>query len=562
MLTGLRLDNIALIDSLELAFEQGFTVMTGETGAGKSILLDALDALLGGLEGVSGSRLLRAGSSRCYIEASFSITNLVNKWLSLHGFDLDGPELLISREWRYKDDRCISRTRLNGITINKNQVLGLRPLLIDLTAQGHTQFFSKPSQQLGFLDYFGGSDLEKHLLIVKEAWSEWQAAFNLLEEAKVNFDKIKEENVKNALLLSDLETASLTDPEEIAELEKEQDRLVHFVHLHDGIQHLILNLYEGSDQIPSLSDQLGICVNELQSMVLMDNSLSEYLQNAMNIQESLQDLIHQVSHYEAVLESDPSRLEKVQQRLSVLKNLQRSHNLDLKGLIQLRNNLSHLIDNGMTEQDLCELEKSELLSRQKRNKVNNELTLKRQKIAAELEDKMIKYLKPMGLKDVRFQIQIESSQPSHRGEDKVNFLFSANPGQSLAPLSEVASGGEMSRFLLALKTLLSAVDGSSTLLFDEIDSGVSGRVSKAIASLLKELSINRQVFCITHQPLIAAAADHHFVVSKVVKDDITYSNVSMLTTKSDREQELAELAGGDLAEARIYAASLLEQLAA
>ena len=172
------------------------------------------------------------------------------------------------------------------------------------------------------------------------------------------------------------------------------------------------------------------------------------------------------------------------------------------------------------------------------------------------------HLRPMGLENVRFQVDFSAVEPMDLGADAICFLFSANPGQPLAPLAEVASGGEMSRFLLALKTCLSDVDGSSTLLFDEIDSGVSGRVSGEMANLLRTMAKHRLVFCVTHQPLVAAAADHHFRVSKEVVDGETCSRVSHLRDTQARRQELAELAGGDFEDAQAYAASLLEQRAA
>jgi DNA repair protein RecN (Recombination protein N) len=168
-------------------------------------------------------------------------------------------------------------------------------------------------------------------------------------------------------------------------------------------------------------------------------------------------------------------------------------------------------------------------------------------------------LRPMGLANVRFAVAIEPADPGEEGAEAVQFLFSANPGQPLAPLAEVASGGEMSRFLLALKTCLASADPHVTLLFDEIDTGVSGRVSGAMAELLRRLAERRQVFCVTHQPLVAAAADHHFRVSKQVQDGLTHTRVSQLRDTRERQAELAELAGGDSGEAQSYAASLLEQ---
>jgi DNA repair protein RecN (Recombination protein N) len=183
----------------------------------------------------------------------------------------------------------------------------------------------------------------------------------------------------------------------------------------------------------------------------------------------------------------------------------------------------------------------------------------RREAAAELEQQLMAALRPMGLANVRFAVVIESAIPGEEGADAVQFLFSANPGQPLAPLAEVASGGEMSRFLLALKTCLAAADEHVTLLFDEIDTGVSGRVSGAMAALLRQLAVRRQVFCVTHQPLVAAAADHHYLVSKEVVAGMTRTRVSHLRDTQARQAELAELAGGDHREARSYAASLLEQ---
>ena len=194
------------------------------------------------------------------------------------------------------------------------------------------------------------------------------------------------------------------------------------------------------------------------------------------------------------------------------------------------------------------------------DQANALLRAARLEAAESLQNSLLDLLPPMGLANVRFEVELLPIDPTEHGSDAVRFLFSANPGQPLAPLIEVASGGEMSRFLLALKTALAAVDGSSTLLFDEIDSGVSGRVSGAMAELLRSLARHRQVFCVTHQPLVAAGADHHFRVSKDVRDGITRSRVSHLRDTQQRQLELAELAGGD--QARAYAASLLDQKSA
>ena len=559
MLIGLRLQNIALIDALELSFERGFTVLTGETGAGKSILLDALDALLGGAQGTSGVRLLRVGVDRGQIEASFALNSAVESWLKQQEFDLDEPELVLSREWRRQDNRVSSRYRLNGVAVNRQQMLALRPLLIDLTVQGQTQQLSRPGQQRHWLDCFGGVALQNALGQVQQSWRSWQQIALKLEQAQVNFEQLQRQRQDEQMLLEELELAQLDDPHEDKNLRQEQDRLVHGVRLQEGLALLIGRMHLGADQVPSVLEHLAACVHELQAMALLDSSLTPQRDQCLDLEAGLQDLMHQLEKYGSYLESDPERLAQLQERLASLKRLEIRFRLDLSQLLARRDDLRNHLAIGGAEADLDKIQQDEYNARKLRDRANQCLTVLRKKMACQLEQTLMGYLQPMGLANVRFEVQLNPALPSEHGADAVQFLFSANPGQPLAPLAEVASGGEMSRFLLALKTTLSAVDGSSTLLFDEIDAGVSGRVSRTIASLLKDLSLQRQVFCVTHQPLVAAAADHHFCVSKFVEKGVTRSRVSHLRDTQARMQELADLAGGDLAEARAYAAGLLDQ---
>ena len=559
MLIGLRLQNIALIDALELSFERGFTVLTGETGAGKSILLDALDALLGGAQGTSGVRLLRVGVDRGQIEASFALNSAIESWLKQQEFDLDEPELVLSREWRRQDNRVSSRYRLNGVAVNRQQMLALRPLLIDLTVQGQTQQLSRPGQQRHWLDCFGGVALQNALGQVQQSWRSWQQIALKLEQAQVNFEQLQRQRQDEQMLLEELELAQLDDPHEDKNLRQEQDRLVHGVRLQEGLALLIGRMHLGADQVPSVLEHLAACVHELQAMALLDSSLTPQRDQCLDLEAGLQDLMHQLEKYGLYLESDPERLAQLQERLASLKRLEIRFGLDLSQLLARRDDLRNHLAIGGAEADLDKIQQDEYNARNLRDRANQCLTVLRKKMACQLEQTLMGYLQPMGLANVRFEVQLNPALPSEHGADAVQFLFSANPGQPLAPLAEVASGGEMSRFLLALKTTLSAVDGSSTLLFDEIDAGVSGRVSRTIASLLKDLSLQRQVFCVTHQPLVAAAADHHFCVSKSVEKGVTRSRVSHLRDTQARMQELADLAGGDLAEARAYAAGLLDQ---
>ena len=560
MLTGLQLQNIALIDRLELEFGSGFTVLTGETGAGKSLLLDALDAVLGGAQGSAGQRLLREGSERSRIEASFQLTPLLQTWLSEADFESE-DELLVSREWKRQDgDRWSSRSRLNGTSVNRQQLLSLRPLLIDLTVQGQTQLLSKPGQQRQWLDRLGGSSLAALRADVAAAWQGWCESAAALEAVEREQQRCEEERAEQEALLEQLEAAGLEDPGEQEQLEQDQDRLVHGVRLQEGLAQLFRRFRDGADQAPSLQDHLAASVQELQVMAQLDGSLTGVKDQALDLEANVEELLRSLDHYSLALESDPEHLDRIQERLAELKRLQRRHGLDLAGLIDRRDGLRQRLGDRGFEADLQRLRMVEQSHRHQRDQANAALREARSQAAIDLQASLLKLLPPMGLANVRFEVDLRPAEPADHGADAVSFLFSANPGQPLAPLVEVASGGEMSRFLLALKTTLAAVDGSSTLLFDEIDAGVSGRVSGAMADLLRSLGEQRQVFCVTHQPLVAAVADHHFRVNKEVKEGVTYSRVSRLRDTRERQQELAELAGGDQAD--LYAASLLAQRSA
>jgi len=556
VLTGLRLQNIALIEQLQLDFSGGFTVLTGETGAGKSILLDALDALLGGS---GGPRLLRQGTERGVIEASFSLTPPLQSWLEQQQLDADDAEILLTREWRLSDERLSSRHRLNGVAVNRAQIQELRPLLLDLTVQGQTQQLARPGQQRRWLDRFAGDALQVLLTPVADAYRTWRAAAQALEQARRNWEQLQQERERQEQLLADLEAAQLHDPAERERLQAEENRLAHGVRLQEGLMTLLGRLVDGAEEAPSVLDHLAACEGELAAMQQLDPELAALASRCSDGLAQLQDLARDLDRYGAGLESDPDSLDQLQARIAQLKALERRHGKTLAELMAWRDELREQLAPGGAEASLEALEAAELTARQQRDRCNAALSAARRTAATELEHQLMQALRPMGLANVRFSVAIEAAAPGEEGADAVQFLFSANPGQPLVSLAEVASGGEMSRFLLALKTCLAAADQHVTLLFDEIDTGVSGRVSGAMAELLQRLAQQRQVFCVTHQPLVAAAADHHFRVAKQVRDGVTHTQVSYLRDTQARQAELAELAGGDSGETRSYAASLLKR---
>ncbi len=562
MLLGLRFQNIALLGSIELTFDEGFTVLTGETGAGKSILLDALDILFGGNQVSTPTRLLRDGESFGQIEATFLCSPPALSWLNHEGFVVEGNELIVSRELRLKENRLLNRCRLNGIVVNRQQISALRPLLIDLTVQGQTHKLGSSANQLQWLDQLGSAQTKDALIKVHQSWRAWEETFSMLKKVEFEKDKLIKKNNNLQILIEELEAAQLDDPFEDVKLQAEEDRLVNSVKLIETLDILMSRLQEGSDMYPSVADQIGVCIQDFQVIAKLDPSLTDYVNQIFDIHSNLQGLIIELQRYISSLDNNSSRLEEVQIRLFKLRKLLKIHGTSLPELLEYRDKLRSSFELSNTDELIADLKEKEEDLRKKRNENNLNLSKIRQVTAIAFEKSLMKHLRALGLLNVHFKIDFKEDEAKQNGADSVQFLFSANPGETLAPLHEIASGGEMSRFLLALKTVLSTTEGTTTLLFDEIDSGVSGRISGAIAKLLKELAMNRQVFCITHQPLIAAVADNHFRVYKSFENGVTHSYISQLSDFKDRQKELAELAGGDFEEARLYAACLLDHQAA
>ena len=318
MLTGLRLENIALIEGLELSFSAGFTVLTGETGAGKSILLDALDALLGGAQGSAGARLLRRGAERGVIEASFSLTPPVLNWLGQQQLEPE-DELLLTREWRLTEERLTSRHRLNGVAVSRAQIQELRPLLLDLTVQGQTQQLGRPGQQRRWLDRFGGDPVQALLEPVVTAWSQWKRAAAELDQARADLDQIEQQRALQEQTLADLEAAQLEDPHERQQLLAEENRLAHGVRLQEGVMALLGRLVEGAEQAPSVLDHLAVCEQELLQMEGLDGGVAPLRNLCSDSLSGLQELARNLDGYGAALESDPESLGALQERMAQLK---------------------------------------------------------------------------------------------------------------------------------------------------------------------------------------------------------------------------------------------------
>ncbi len=561
MLNSLRFQNIALFGNVEIDFEKGFTVFTGETGSGKSIFIDTLNALLANKKTHLDDRLVANGSTFSSIEGVFFASPLIKDWLMNQEID-DEDELIVTREWRLKENKYKSRFRINGVLSNREQISKLRSLLLDFTLQGDTYILNDIKQQLNLLDSLGIKKVQESISNVSVHWKSWYNSNLKLKEAQDKIIDSKNELEEMQYIYQDLEKLKLEDPNEEIKLENDQNRLSNLLRLKEGVKSLLIRLNESLDEYPSILDHTNFCNNELKLLAQIDSSLEPIFHNFSILTNNLYDLIYQIQDYEKTLDVDPSFLNDLQVRLSTLKIYQKKYQKNISDLIIYKNEVNNYIsfhDNSSNIDELTSLEKKKRIIRDNANK---ELSRIRKIIALDLEDKLIKSLKQLGIPNVRFKVCFEECEASVNGIDRVHFLFSANPGFPLAPLSEIASGGEKARVLLAIKAIFASFDQNNLLIFDEIDSGVSGSVSSYVANLLRQLSIHRQVFCVTHQPLIAAFADNHFAFKKNVISGNTVSKLTNLKEIADRQKELALLAGGEIVEATAYAANLLEHKAA
>ncbi|NET58953.1 MAG: DNA repair protein RecN [Symploca sp. SIO2E6] len=605
MIISLRIQNFALIDKLELEFDSGLNVLTGETGAGKSIILDAIDIALGGKV---SHRLIRTGTQRTLVEATFRADAALIAWLSEQEIDLlDETDLVCSREIAMPQGSLRSRARVNGVLVNRKLMEGLRERLVEITAQGQTVQLMFPELQRGLLDLYGGLPLGQQRDRVGVAYLDSQEAATALEKRRQSEQERLQRLDWLEYQIQELGDANLTDASELEQLELESQRLSHVVELRQQSYQVYQALYHNDQDGVASTDLLGEAEATLREMVDYDVELQPVLDLVSGALAQIVEAAHQINAYGERLDTDPERLQEVEERIVVLKQICRKYGPTLaEAIAHYEKLLSELAQLSGKGQSLEELAATYAQSQEVLTAECTKLTQLRRAAAAKLESQLVAELKPLAMEKVRFQVAINPIEPTANGADQVTFYFSPNPGEALQPLSKTASGGEMSRFLLALKACFSNTnDVGKTLVFDEIDVGVSGRVAQAIAQKLHQLSQKHQVLCVTHQPLVAVMADRHFRVDKQViaqssssettkqptsrrrkktlsgssnnslkpepqkqlsntelNDLRTVVRVSLLEDYSHRQEEIAQLAGGHSAqEAMTFAESLLTKAA-
>lgn len=535
MLTQLHIENIAVIEKADIEFRKGLTVLTGETGAGKSIIVDSLGAVLGAR---TSRELVRTGADKGVVSAVFE-TNNADKWLEDNDIDLE-DEIIIQRRISAEGKNSC---RVCGVPVSVSQLRELGALLLDIHGQNDGRQLMDEANHLAYLDGYG--DYGETIDRFKSAYADYKACKKEIQ--RLSMDEIEKERMADSLQyqIDELEKAQLKVGEE-EELTAKRDLLRNSEKLTEALNGAYNALYAADQNAQSLTDEASALIGR--AAVIADD-LRETANIIENASSLLFDASERIRDFRDSLEFSPEEYDNIESRLSLIKKLRRKYNMDEEAM------LAHLDD---CRRKLSELEYAGdmliKLNKQLEKYVDNckkiaaELSEKRRAAAENLEKRIVSELKDLSMPSVRFSVSVEPLESDvgfdATGADDVKFLISANAGEALGRISKIASGGELSRIMLAMKTVFSKNDPIETMVFDEIDAGVSGIAAQRVGEKMSDLSRGKQVLCITHLPQIAAIADNHDLIEKTERNGRTYTEVRELDRKG-RALELARMHGGD-----------------
>ncbi len=552
MLRSLYIQNYALIEKLDIRFDSGFSVITGETGAGKSIILGAIGLLLGQRADVKS---IRKGATKCVIEAHFDVSAYGMKPF-FEANELEYEDECILRRELYASGK--SRAFINDTPASLAQMKELGELLIDVHSQHQNLLLNKEGFQLNVLDLLAHDEAE--LAAYQKLYNDWRQARQDLEELVARAEQSRADEDYIRFQLEQLEEANLTDGEQ-EELEQEAEMLTHAEDIKAGLYRAgqALNADEGS-----VLEALKDCQNTMMGLRSVFAPADELADRLDSVYIELKDISQEVADKEEEVEFNPARLDEVNPRLNLIYSLQQKHRVDtVKALLSLQENYAlQLSAITSSDEDIARLEAQvkELFSQVIAQA--QVLTEARTRAAREVERQMAARLVPLGMPNVRFQVEMGvRKEPGVHGADTVNFLFSANKNGVLQNISSVASGGEIARVMLSVKAMIAGAVKLPTIVFDEIDTGVSGEIADRMADIMQEMGDNdRQVISITHLPQIAARGRAHYKVYKEDNEVETNSHIRRLTD-DERVEELAHmLSGATLTEAALNNARALLKL--
>ena len=538
MLQELTIENFAIISKLRLSFHQGMTALTGETGAGKSIIIDAMGLLAGGR---GSSDYIRQGAQKCTLEGLFQLPRQAEflSFMEELGIETEEQSLIIQRDMSISGKNIC---RVNGRTVTLANLRKIGEFLVDIHGQNEHQELMQADKHLGLLDEFGNQSFKRD----KKMYQKQYDAFRQLEQQVKKIQANEKMFVQRIDMLQfqqeEIEAAELQIGEE-EQLIEERDKLSNYQKIVDGLaeSYEALNA-EGQSSI----DGVGAALGQLQGIAHLDSEYSDILENVQNAYYLLQDSIGDISRQLDNLELDENRLEEVNHRLELIRQLKRKYGESIEAILAYQKEISQeLADSNFSDGQMDGLLKKLTNQEHQVRELAENLHDQRVEIAKKLQKSILTELKELYMANTDFEVRFSSTDNElHRdGMDQVEFYITTNPGEPLKPLVKVASGGELSRVMLALKTIFSKKQGITSIVFDEVDTGVSGRVAQAIADKIYQVAQNSQVLCITHLPQVAAVANYQYYISKEVKKGRTETSVQQLSSK-ERVTEIARMLAG------------------
>lgn len=548
MITSLSIENFALIEKLNIDFSNGFSIITGETGAGKSILLGALGLVLGKRADLTS---LKNKEEKCIVEASFSIRKY-NLKSFFETNDLDYEEETIIRREILPSGK--SRAFINDSPVNLQQLQDLSFYLIDVHSQHQTLELSEEEYQFKILDSIANN--QELLVAYQSLLKAYRSSKSILETKKSSLSDILKEKDYNEFLYQELESANLKAGE-LEELEQHYQTLSNVEFIKENLDKLLSSAND---------DEFGLLKNLKEFKATLQKNAgfsSEYQllsERANSVLIEFDDLIKELNREAELVYNDPEKLDAINQKLQLIYNLQKKHNvLTVEELLEIQSELeSKVVSVSTLEQEILTLENSIKDFESQLDSTALKISQSRREAIPNLSEKLIYILNLLGMPNVRFRIEIEpSASYQNNGKDSIGFLFSANKGTDFGLLKKVASGGEMSRIMLAVKSILSNYSKLPTIIFDEIDTGVSGEIANKMGEIMRDMSKTMQVFAITHLPQIAAKGTNHYKVFKTVLGETTVSELKLLTNE-ERIIEIAEmLSGKDISDSAMNHAKAL-----
>ena len=543
MIKSVTVKNYILIDELTLNFDKGFNVFTGETGAGKSIVIGAIDVALGAK---TTKEVIKTGTEKAFVELVIELNEDFDKFVfEENGIEIVDNEIVISKEIT----QTATRSRINGVMVTQDFVKDIREKLLDIHTQHQSYNYVQPKNHILLLDNFALQPHRDNVALFKEKYDKYVSLNKKLDELRQVVATVMQQEDFLKFQVKEIEDAHIEDLEECENLEKELDILSNVEKLKELSYSSYWALYGDDMNVLSALSSIKSNISKLSSM---DESIAPLEEDFINAYETLREVSNQLCNYSESKENDNERMDFICERLSLLEKIKRKYGNTLEDVYNTYEKLSNELSSIEVSQDeLVETEKEIKLVKSELDELASVISSARKELAKVLSKAISEKLECLELPKSKFEIDIQPCDMNDKGVDKVEFLISTNVSEDVKPLAKTASGGEISRVMLAIKTVLGEYDSVPTMIFDEIDTGISGQAGKAVADKLKIIGKTHQVVCVTHLPSIVAAGSANYYINKAVKNGQTRTQIKRLEEEETVREIARVIAGNDITDAVI-----------